>query len=187
VIAPVRPGTILVTRSEGGILTGGWWIRLGAAIQGKPNLANHVAVAHHTDKAGTLWCLEGKPGGVGWRDARGYLASRWTMTNAEQPLDDGQRVVICETMEAMLGTEYDWQSIVADGAADLGMRLPGWDARWKGEVAGQVVCSSAAAYAYAKAHAPHPPGDRGCQPADWSQWILTRAWAGPPPPRTARL
>ena len=56
---------------------------------------------------------------------------------------------------------------MADALDDLGMKLPGWDAKWHGEVAGQVVCSSAAAYAYAKAKVAHPEGDRGCQPSAW--------------------
>ena len=171
-----EPGTILVTRSKG---FGGWWIRFGAAIRNRPNLGNHVAVVHHRDQQGTLWCIEGRPGGVGWRDAKGYLASRWTHSNAAQPLTAAQRLEICKAMEALLGTEYDWQSIAADAATDLGMHLPGWDQKWKdGEVAGHVVCSSAAAYGYAKAHAPHPPGDRGVQPADWTAWIITRGWEG---------
>jgi hypothetical protein len=171
--AQVKPGTILCTRSTG---AGGWWIRFGAALRNKPNLSNHVAVAHHTDKAGTLWCIEGRPGGVGWKDAKGYLADKWTVTNVGQPLTETQRYDIAVAMEALIGTAYDWESIAADALADLGMHLPGWDAKWNGEVAGQVVCSSAAAYAYAKAHAPHPPGDRGCQPADWNEWIHTRGW-----------
>lgn len=171
----LEPGTILVTRSTG---RGGWWIRFGAAIRNRPNLGNHVAVVHHVDGQGTLWVLEGRPGGVGWRDAKGYLDSKWTMTNADQPLNPAQRASIAKQMEAIIGTAYDWQSIVADGAADLGLHLPGWDAKWKdGEVAGHVVCSSAAEYAYAKAGVPHPSGDKGCQPSDWSEWIITRGWA----------
>jgi hypothetical protein len=172
----LEPGTVLVTRSTG---FAGFMIRLGAAFRNKPNLGNHVAVVHHTDAQGTLWVIEGKPGGVGWRDAKDYAASKWTMTNAAQPLTSEQRVGIAKQMEMLIGTDYDWPSIVADAATNLGMKLPGWDSKWKdGEVAGQVVCSSAAAYAYGKAHAPHPPGDRGVQPADWTQWILTRGWEG---------
>lgn len=169
----VRPGTVLAVRSGG---FAGGAIRFGAAILGKPNLENHVAVVHHTDKAGTMWCIEGKPGGVGWRDATSYLASRWTLTNADQPFTAAQGAAIAQQMEALLGTSYDWESIAADALADLGMHLPGWDAKWKGQVAGQVVCSSASAYAYGKAEVPHPPGDRGVQPSDWTQWIVTRAW-----------
>lgn len=58
----VQPGDVLVTRS------GGWQarlIRLGAALRDKPNLSSHVAVVHHTDVKGTLWVLEGRPGGAG--------------------------------------------------------------------------------------------------------------------------
>lgn len=173
--AKLEPGTVLVTRSSG---FAGWWIRFGAALSNKPNLGNHVAVVHHTDKEGTVWCIEGKPGGVGWRDAKGYTDSKWTMDNQAQPLTGEQRYNIAVTMEALIGTEYDWASIAADALASLGMHLPGWDSKWvDGEVAGQVVCSSAAAYAYGKATAPHPEGDRGCTPSDWSSWIITTGWA----------
>jgi hypothetical protein len=176
-VAQILPGTVLVVRSAG---FAGWWIRFGAALRGHPNLQNHVAVVHHADPAGTLWCIEGRPGGVGWRDATAYLASRWTISNSGQPLTPVQRGGICKVMEALLGTPYDWQAIVADGAASLGWKLPGWDAKWTdGQVAGHVVCSSAAAYAYHAAKAAHPGGDRGCLPAGWTQWIITRGWEPP--------
>ena len=172
-VTKIEPGTVLVTRSGG---FAGFMIRLGAALRGKPNLHNHVAVVHHTDAKGTLWVIEGKPGGVGWRDATAYLASTWTLTNAAQPLTALQGAAVAKQMEALIGVDYDWESIAADALNDLGMTLPGWDATWHGTVAGQVVCSSAAAYAYGKAQVAHPSGNRGCQPADWSQWILRRAW-----------
>lgn len=170
----VRPGTVLVTRSGG---FAAFMIRLGAAIRGWPNLSNHVAVVHHTDATGTVWCIEGRPGGVGWRTATTYLKSSWTLTNAAQPFSDAQGAAIAKQMEALLGTAYDWEAIAADALEDLGMTLPGWDARFRGDVAGQLVCSSAAAYAYGKATVPHPAGDRGCQPAGWSAWCLTKGWA----------
>jgi len=174
VAAPFQPGTVLCTRSPG---FGSWWIRFGAAIRGKPNLQNHVAVVHHADKAGTTWAIEGRPGGAGWKDATGYLNSKWTISNAAQPVTEKQGGQIAHWMEALLGSEYDWQSIIADGLADLGIRLPGWEEKWAdGQVNVQAVCSSLAAYAYAKAGVPHPPGGRGCQPSDWTTWILTRAW-----------
>lgn len=169
----VRPGTVLAVRSGG---FAGAAIRIGAAIRGKPNLQNHIAVAHHTDTHGTLWCIEGRPGGVGWRDATSYQQSRWTLTNAAQPFTDAQGAAIAKQMEALLGTPYDWDAITADALSDLGMHLPGWDSKWHGLVAGHVVCSSAAAYAYGKAAVLHPDGERGCQPADWTQWIVTEAW-----------
>ena len=169
----IEPGTVLVTRS-GGIAA--FFIRLGAALRGRPNLGNHVAVAHHTDDKGTLWVVEGRPGGVGWRDATAYLASTWTLTNVTQPLTDAQRAAICTQMESLLGSAYGWDAIAADALDDLGMALPGWDATFKGQVAGHLVCSSLAAYAYGKAGVPHPPGGRRCQPGDWSEFVLRRAW-----------
>lgn len=48
--AAVLPGDVLAVRTSG---RPAWWIRLGAALKDEPNLSNHIAVAHHTDKAGT--------------------------------------------------------------------------------------------------------------------------------------
>jgi hypothetical protein len=141
VTAPVvAPGDVICTRSTGWKARG---IRFVAAIRDQPNLQNHVAVVHHLDDRGTLWCLEGKPGGVGWHTAGGYLQSPWTLTNAAQPKTDAQRKIICDGMLAMIGTEYDWEAIADDAVADVfGLRdlwQPTWD---KDEVPGQVVCSS---------------------------------------------
>lgn len=169
----VQPGDVLAIR------TGGWqarWIRLGSAIRDQPNLSNHIAVAHHRDAKGTLWVIEGRPGGTGWRDAAAYLTSPGLLTTAAQPKTDVQRRQVTATMEALIGTSYDWDAIIADAATDLGWRLPGWDPTWKGTVPAQVDCSSLAAWGYAKADLACPPGARGVQPADWDQFILTRGW-----------
>ena len=171
------PGDVLAVRSPG---WAGRLIRLGAALRDQPNLDSHVAVVHHRDAQGTLWAIEGRPGGVGWRDARDYLASRWTLTNSAQPKTDAQRDAVCATMTAMLGTRYDWAGIVAD--ADHAFRL---DSAWlpdfrTGQVPGAVVCSSLAAYAYDKNGLAHPPGgDRQITPAGWTEFILTQAWTNP--------
>jgi hypothetical protein len=176
---PVLPGTVLVVRT-GGLAAAA--IRLGAALRGRPNLSNHVVVAHHVDGAGTPWGIEGRPGGVGWADLRRYQASTWTLTNAAQPLTGAQRAAICAAMEKMLGTPYDWEAIVADAASSLRLDLPGWDASWHGTVAGQLVCSSAAAYGYGKAGVPCPAGARAVTPADWDEFILRRGWLPAPAP-----
>lgn len=170
--APVQPGDVLVIRT-GGIAAE--LIRLGAALHGGVNLSNHVAVVDHTDAHGTVWCVEGRPGGVGWRDARAYLESTWTLTNAAQPKTAAQREQVCKVMQAMLGSPYDWTAIMADAAADLHIELP-WEPTWRGTVPGQAVCSSAAWFAYAKAGLARPPGGRECQPADWDKFVLTRGW-----------
>jgi len=177
VTAP-QPGDILVTRSNSVF---GALIRYGAAIRDQPNLGNHVAVVHHIDQAGTAWCIEGRPGGVGWRDATDYLTSRWTVTNADQPKDQYQRTAITAAVHAALGTPYDWQGGIAADAA-VALHLPDlWAEKWDGKVPGHVVCSSLAAWAYAKGGLAHPAYDDlpRTTPADWLQFVLTRAWAKP--------
>ncbi len=168
----VLPGDVLAVRGSGLTMT---MIRLGAAITGKPNLSGHIAVVHHTDANGTVWCLEGRPGGVGWRDASDYLTSRWTITNAAQPKTDAQRATVAKVTEAMIGMAYDWEAIVADAAEDLCL-----DVAWlpdHGTVHGEVVCSALAAYAYDKAGLSRPAGvQRLVQPASWDTWIITRGW-----------
>lgn len=173
----VRPGDVTAVRTLGSVPA--WWIRLGGALQDKPNLSNHIAVPDHFDAHGTLWAIEGRPGGVGWADCSAYLKSPWALTNAAQPKTDEQRVIVCRVMKALLGTAYDWEAIVADGAADLGIHIPKdlWKPDWTGAVPGHVVCSSSAAYAYTVAGLACPAGARGAQPADWDEFILTRAWA----------
>jgi hypothetical protein len=173
----VRPGDLLATRSSGWAAVA---IRLGAALRDRPNLSNHIAIVHHTDAAGTTWCVEGRPGGVGWRDATAYLTSKWTVCNAPQAKSEKQRRQVCEGAEAMLGTEYDWQAIAADAGDAFG--LPGvWQMRWRDRgVPGQVVCSSLAAYIYTRAGLESPPGDRRVAPADWVNLWIERGWAERP-------
>jgi hypothetical protein len=167
----VQPGDVLVTRSPG---FGGRMIRFGAGLLGKPNLSNHVAVVHHVDAQGVTWCLEGRPGGVGWRDARDYLRDKNTISNNSQPKTDEQRANVCKTMEMLIATGYDWEAIAADAADDLGFS---WKPTWNGTVPGHVVCSSSACYAYDKNSLKRPPGNvRTDQPADWDTFILTQAW-----------
>jgi hypothetical protein len=170
----VLPGDVIAVR------TGGWagrLIRFGAAIHDTANLSNHIAIVHHRDIEGTLWCIAASPGGVGQQDATTYLNSKWTITNAAQPKTQAQRVAVCATMTAMLGTPYDWAQIATDAGNDFGLGTA-----WKrdfttGQIPTHVVCSSLAAYAYSKNGLPHPTGpDRALQPSDWSAFILTRGW-----------
>lgn len=174
--AAVQPGDVILVRSAG---FAGFMIRLGAAFRNRPSLSNHVAVVHHRDAKGILWAVEGRPGGAGWRDTAAYLASKWTQDNSAQPKTAEQRAAICTTMETMIATDYDWSAIIADAAASLNITLPGWDPTWRGTVPAHVVCSSLAAYGYAKAGLAHPAGDRGCTPGDWNEWVITRAWEAP--------
>jgi hypothetical protein len=172
VIAGVQPGDVLAVRSDA---CSAVMIRLGAALAGKPNVVNHIAIAHHRDSHGTLWCIEGRPGGVGWRDATAYLSSPWTLSNAAQPKTDAQRTVITDGAVAMLGTRYDWAAIIGDGLDDLHL----WDPV-DGQVHGEAVCSALAACLHDKAALARPAGgERKVQPADWAAWILTEGWRRP--------
>jgi hypothetical protein len=178
-----QPGMVLAVRTPG---RAGALIRLGAALLGKPNLDNHIAVVDHQDANGTWWGVEGRPGGVGWIDIAVYLASPWTVSNEGQPLTLVQRDLITQTMRTLLGTPYDWRAIEEDGFDDLHLKDL-WAEKWNGQSSpGHVVCSSAAAFGYERGKAAHPGGSDlpHVQPADWDAFILTRGWESPPPEGT---
>lgn len=176
----LKPADVLVVRGSGLAMT---MVRLGAALAGKPNLSGHVAVMHHFDSAGVPWGLEGRPGGVGWVDLRPYIASPWTLNNCDQPdRTDDQRALVCADAQGMLGTRYDWLAILGDGFDDVSVKL--WNLRFaKDKPPGEVVCSSYAAYIYAKQGwaSPQPfqagpvqaADARTIQPGDWDEFILT--------------
>ena len=155
-------------------------IRVGQALRGQPCTGNHVAILHHfTD--GVPWALEGRPGGVGWVDARRYIRDKRTVTNAEQPKTDEQREALATLCEAMIGTKYDWLAIKDNALESLGLE-PLWTYDWDGKgVPGQVVCSSYAAWAYTKVDLAHPrPGrERHVFPSDWSEFCFDSLWLKP--------
>jgi hypothetical protein len=171
----LAPGDVMVVR------TGGGWaarlIRFSAALEDKPNLDNHVAVVHHTDAAGTPWAIEGRPGGVGWVDARRY-DNPYLLTNTGQPKTTEQRERVCALTVGLLGTPYDWSGIVADAMAAVGAPLL-WRTRAFGSAPpAHVVCSSLAAWAYRQAGLAEPGvATRAVTPADWADFILGREWA----------
>lgn len=171
----VSPGDVLVVRDAG---FWAWWIRFGERLRGKPHDWNHVVIAHHVDAAGTFWGIEGRPGGVGWRDLRSYLGAEITLTNRLQGKSDSQRASICQAAEALLGVRYDWPAIVMDG---LRMIDPLWQMRdvWGPGVPGQIVCSSLADYIYERVGLVTPATDRWCTPGDWAELIESRGWDAP--------
>jgi hypothetical protein len=157
-------------------------IEFGSALLGQPNMASHIAVLDHKDSKGTWWALEGRPGGVGWRDATAYLSSSYTITNRHQPKTDEQRTEICYWMNRLINLKYDWDAIVNDDLRDL--HLPTLPDPWgikdvNGEVSGHVVCSSAAVFAYAKAPCLYPTytGLVNIEPSDWVKFILDGNYA----------
>jgi hypothetical protein len=173
--AVLKPGDVLAVRGGG---EAGELIRLGAAIGGRPNVSGHVAVMHHYDPQGVPWGLEGRPGGIGWVDLRPYIASEWTLNNCGQPgRSDSDREDAARDAEGMLGSRYDWLAILGDGFDDLHVKVWGLNGP-QGVKPGEAVCSSFAAYVYAKRKWAHPDlGDeRFCQPGDWDTFIVTNRY-----------
>jgi len=173
--ALLAPGDLLIC--DGSAATSKL-IEIGAVLDGQP-AASHVAVFHHVDSNGTAWAVEGRPGGVGWRDAHDYGADPRTVTNAAQPKTGGQRAEVCLYAVKLLGVGYDWVGGIAEDAA-LALHVP---QLWKpdpvtGQVPGHVVCSSLAAWVYARAGLASPkPGDwEHTTPGDWAMFTEQHGW-----------
>jgi hypothetical protein len=169
----LAPGDVVCVRTNGFI---GFLIRVGAALRSRPNLQNHIAIVHHRDEAGTLWGIEGRPGGVGWIDMTAYLQSRWTLSNSAQPKTDAQRSLVCTRMVQLLGVAYDYEAIGKDVADDLGLGYL-WHLKENGKVPAHLVCSALAADGYDSAKLLRPVGDvREVQPADWTEFVVEEPW-----------
>lgn len=178
----VAIGDVIVTRE------GAWWasaaIRFGALLRHRPAYCNHAIIVHHKDENGALWGLEGRPGGVGWRDLSGPLS--WPLTNANnrQPKTDEQRARITELALTMIGRPYDWKGIAEDTreALHLAWSIP-LAREWKdGEVPGQVVCSSFADWVYETLGLGNPNGGkitRMTSPGDWDAFMIDGATQWP--------
>jgi hypothetical protein len=165
----LKPGDVFSVRTS----TNEDTIEFGEAMQGKPNLDNHVAGMHHWD-GDIPWGLEGKPGGVGWVDMRNYIGHPFAYNNCLQPNRiDTARILVAADGEKLLGTRYDWEAIGGDTLEALHVKL--YHLTWtNGTVPGMVVCSSYWAYLYGIANWRHPStGDeRMCEPADWLNFII---------------
>jgi hypothetical protein len=169
----LKPGDVLAVRGDG--LAAGL-IRVGEELAGKPGLDNHVAIMHHWT-GDVPWGLEGKPGGVGWADLRGYAASPYTLDNCAQPgRTDAVRAQVAAEAQHMLGTAYDWQAIADDTLRAFRMDDL-FASTVNGVVPGHVVCSSFAAFLYRLYgwDCPQVP-DRDCEPADWCALIMEHGW-----------
>lgn len=165
----LRPGDVLAVRSTGAPAE---LIRVGEELAGKPGLENHIAIMHHYT-GGVPWGLEGRPGGVGWVDLRGYVASPWTVDNCAQPArTDAQRAMVATAAQHLIGTRYDWEAIADDTLRAF--RMPDLFGKTiDGTVPGHVVCSSYAAFLYERAGWARPVvPDRDCEPADWTSFIM---------------
>jgi hypothetical protein len=167
------PGDLVCTRNATG------WparlIRLGAALQDKPNTVNHVVVVDHVDAAGTLWGVEGRPGGVGEVDMRKY-AGPWSVSNVAQPKTEVQREAVCAAVRGMLGRPYDWVGIALDAAEAIGAQDLWKSKAWGPEPPAHVVCSALADWAYEAVGLASPRPDRTCTPGDWLAFVTERGW-----------
>ena len=176
---PIGPGDVLAVRGAG---LSARLIRFGAALLDRPNTVNHVAIVSHLDSNHRWQAIEARPGGVGWRDATHYLASPWTVSNADQPKSLEQLNAIVDAAKAMLGTPYDWAGIGLDAmhaihapemyehATIIGAPSPH-----------HVVCSSLAAWVYEQVGLAGPAGAswRTVTPGDWARYITLKLWARP--------
>ncbi|HEU4913064.1 MAG TPA: hypothetical protein VFV76_14335 [Actinomycetes bacterium] len=172
------PGDVVLTRSKGWV---GWIIRLGAALLDRPNIRNHVIVVHHRDDAGTLWGIEGKPGGVGWVDMTTVLRHRLTSDNRNQPKDTRQRATICAAVEAAIQRPYDWGAIAHAAAESLRLDELWWRVEFREDdtIPAGVICSALADWAYERTGLASPGGTgrtRYTTPADWDHFIQSRDW-----------
>jgi cell wall-associated NlpC family hydrolase len=175
---PLLMGDVLCTRSDSKV---GKTIRFGAAVLGKPNTVNHVAIYMGPGADGRDRVIEGRPGGVGWKDAAGYIKDNWTMDNRDQPKTPAQREQVCAAATAMLGTKYDWVGIGQNAmeairAPDL-YRSKEWAHSASPD---HVVCSSLADWVYGQVGLANPgktqKGDKITTPGDWAEFITTEGW-----------
>lgn len=174
VLNDLRPGDVLVIADKKAT---SFFVKLAALFTNKPALYNHIAIVHHIDDAGTVWCVEGRPSGTGWVDAEKYLKAPFTKTNAHMYPNrtDEQRSKVASIIEGMIGTPYDWSAIV-----EIGMNAIHADELWKAkqwnadEVPTHVICSSLAEWAYQQVGwttpAPYTSG-RFVTPADWHLFL----------------
>jgi hypothetical protein len=177
----VKPGDVLVVYDS---TFPAWLIRLGATMMRKPNKWNHVLIMSHKDANGTWWAIEAHPGKVSWtagKDLHRYLTSSKTIDNAEQPKTISQRAQVVNVAKLMFGAEYDIEGIGLDALEAIGL----WPRSFrvtskKYNPPTEVVCSSLVRYAYEKVGLACPSTEslRRTTPADWAQFILTKAWNG---------
>jgi hypothetical protein len=179
----VLPGDVLVVHDHD---VWAWLIRFGPqlhdALYGddQPTHWNHVLVVMPTDEHGRRWAIEGRPGGVGWRDldAAGYLEDPQTLSNVDQPKSDAQRDIVCDTMEALAARHvpYDWPAIAMEVVREVAP-MWGWNDAWGQGAPTGLICSSAADLACQKAGLKTPAYARYCAPWDWAAFDQRKAWA----------
>lgn len=175
---PLAPGDVILVRTP----QLNWFqrmigrlIRLGAALEDKPNLVNHVAIVWGTDQMGVQWCIEAQAGGVSWGLTSAY-DNQYMISNADESKDDEQRAAIVAAAVGMLGISYDWEAIGVDALEALHLSSLWRMRQWGDKPPAHVVCSSLADYVYAKVGLLHPGDGRLTTPADWYELFLAHGW-----------
>jgi len=175
---PIGIGDVLVTREGPWIVSA--LIRLGAKLTGLPAKVNHAIIVHHRDEQGIMWGIEGRPGGVGWRDLSVPLTGVLTNANNDQPKTEDQRYLIATAAEALFATPYDWNAIMDHVKEALRLWSPHGPVEWTDEeVPAHVVCSSFADWAYEKVGLSNPGGSkltRMTAPGDWDRFMMRKEW-----------
>lgn len=175
-IALLGPGDVVATAGKGFWIG---WIKFQALLTGKPALVNHVVVVSHRDASGTLWGIEARPGGVGWVDMSTWDKKAYAVSNHDQPKTEQQRAKIVESAAQLLGTEYDYFSLVK-----IAMETLGLNALWHKEFPDDVVpvhiqCAALADFVYEEIGLDSPGGagrTRFTTPGDWHEFIELREW-----------
>lgn len=204
-VAALGPGDVIVTLE--GKLPVSHLIRLGAWLTRQPAPVDHVIGVHHygappwdPGMSPRWWGIEGRPGGVGWRDLTKVLDRRSAWANTGQLAHEAARQMVAgkhvgktvgeveQELRFLLATyfarlekvPYDWEAIAAHAriASRLNhiRRLPEWR---DGEFPGQVVCSSAMDGAYEYLHLANPGGHevtRLTSPAGWFRHNTGTEW-----------
>lgn len=176
-ISKLRPGDVVIVEMGIWIVRVLIWIQAVLTGKAKYRKNGHVIVVSHMDAEGRLWGIEGRPGGIGWAD----LAKRqgkYGISNAEQPKTIEQRIKIVETMQALLGSAYDYGAYLEIALQTLGIS-PHWTDFRGDEIPVHYICSAVADYVCENVGLANPGGDsytRFTTPADWAYFIDKRQW-----------
>lgn len=185
-IGTLNPGDVVAVDTGNAIAAD--LIRLGELLDGTPAPANHVVIVHHRDQAGTLWGIEGRPGGVGFVDMARYtngVLAKYGNSNTALPRAAEQSEAICRVSKSLFGTPYDWfggiggDVLTALRMGDLAKMLDrwwGWNSPCGSAVRpAHVVCSSLAQWVYSRLGLPCPKVADGelTTPSDW--WYFNQS------------
>ena len=113
------PGDVLAVWTSASLTSD--MIRVAEALEGKPAVANHVAIITHQDQVGRWIGIQGRPGGVGPVDCTPWLDDSRTRSNHDQPKPDDhqQLATLLASCAKSLHIGYDWVGIAEDACDAL--------------------------------------------------------------------